>query len=127
MFPMRTVELAHAEDFDGWRAAARTLALAGVPADEVHAVAIRFDDDCAFAGLDGDQPLATQGGKPAVVRALALAAPVLAVGDGSTDAAIRPEVAAFAAYVGFARRPAVVRQADHVLHGFDELRTLVLP
>ena len=32
---MRTVELAHAEDFDGWRGTARALALAGVPADEV--------------------------------------------------------------------------------------------
>ena len=32
---MRTVMLAHDEDFDGWRDAARALALAGVPAGEV--------------------------------------------------------------------------------------------
>ena len=32
---MRTVSLAHDEDFDGWRAAARSLALAQVPPEEV--------------------------------------------------------------------------------------------
>ncbi|MGZ8997895.1 MAG: UdgX family uracil-DNA binding protein [Allosphingosinicella sp.] len=32
---MRTVTLAHEEDFDGWREAARTLALADVPPDQV--------------------------------------------------------------------------------------------
>ena len=32
---MRTVSLAHEEDFDGWRDAARALAMAGVPPDQV--------------------------------------------------------------------------------------------
>ncbi len=112
----------------GLRAALLPLARhLGIPAADVHAVGIRFDDDGEYAGLDGEQPLATQAGKPAVVRSLGLRAPVLAVGDGATDAAMRPEVSAFAAYVGFVRRASVVAQADHVLTGFDELRTLVLP
>jgi probable DNA metabolism protein len=32
---MQTVALAHEEDFDGWRDAARALAMAGVPADQI--------------------------------------------------------------------------------------------
>ena len=99
----------------------------GVAAADVHAVEIEFDEAGEYASLPPDQPLTTQGGKPQVVRALALPARVLAVGDGVTDAAMRPEVAAFAAYVGFVRRPAVVADADHLLGSFEELCTLVVP
>ena len=99
----------------------------GVAAADVHAVEITFDEAGEYAGLPDGQPLATQAGKDAVVRSLALAGPVLAVGDGATDAAMRPAVDAFAAFVGFVRRAAVVSAADHVLNSFDDLRTLVLP
>ena len=99
----------------------------GISAADVHAVDLAFDASDSCTGLDGAQPLARNGGKPFVVRALALPAPVLAVGDGATDAAMRPEVAAFAAFTGFVRREAVVASADHVITSFDELRTLVLP
>lgn len=99
----------------------------GIPATEVHAVEITFDDAGEYDGLAGTQPLATQAGKGTVVRGLALPAPVLAVGDGATDAALLPDVAAFAAYVGFVRRANVVAASAHVLNSFDELRALVLP
>ena len=51
---------------------------------------------------------------------------MLAVGDGMTDADIRPVVAAFAAFTGFVKRDAVVAAADHVLDSFDALARLVL-
>jgi phosphoserine phosphatase len=99
----------------------------GIAPEDVHAVSVRHDVDGAYAGFDGASPLATQAGKPAVVRALALPAPALAVGDGATDLAIRPAVAAFAAFTAFARRDAVVRGADRELRSFAELLDLVLP
>ena len=93
---------------------------------DVNAVGIRFDRAGAYAGFDEGSPLATQRGKPEVAAALALARPVLAVGDGSTDAAMRPAVDAFAAYTGFVRREPVVRRAEHVITSFEELAGLVL-
>lgn len=99
----------------------------GIAAADVYAVEIEFDEAGEYASLPDGQPLTTQGGKPQVVRSLALPARVLAVGDGATDAAMRPEVAAFAAYVGFVRRAAVVAEADHLLGSFEELCTLVVP
>ena len=98
----------------------------GVADADVNAVGIRFDAAGAYAGFDEASPLATQRGKPAVAAALDLPRPVLAVGDGSTDAAMRPAVHAFAAYVGFVRREPVVRGAEHVVSSFDEIARLVL-
>lgn len=94
---------------------------------ELHAVEVRVDGGGAYAGFDSASPLATQEGKPVVVRSLALPRPVLAVGDGSTDAAIRPVVDTFAAFTGFARRATVVRAADLVIESFSHLREVVLP
>jgi phosphoserine phosphatase len=102
---------------------ARALNLAD---DDVHAVGVRFARDGTYAGFDERSPLATQGGKPRVVEALALPAPVLAVGDGSTDLAIRPVVQAFAAFTGFVAREPVVLGADHVIDSFARLEALVL-
>lgn len=112
----------------GLRAALLPMArVLGVLADDVHAVEIAWNEAGEYESLEEGQPLTTQQGKGLVVRGLGLPAPVLAVGDGATDAAMRPDVAAFAAYVGFVRRAKVVSLADHTLHSFDELRTLVLP
>jgi phosphoserine phosphatase len=98
----------------------------GVPAGAVHAVSVYFDRAGDYAGYEAASPLATQSGKCVVVRGLALPRPVLAVGDGATDAALRPVVDTFAAYTGFVRREAVVRAADRELHSFDELMEVVL-
>jgi phosphoserine phosphatase len=98
----------------------------GVREERVHAVGIRFADDGSYGGFDQGSPLATQAGKPVLVRQLALPAPALAVGDGSTDLAMREAVAAFAAYTGFVRRDPVVAGADHVLDSFARLEALVL-
>lgn len=111
----------------GLREAIAPMALSlGFTEDALHAVDVRFDGDGAYAGFDTTSPLTTQDGKPRVVRALALPRPVLAVGDGSTDAAMRPAVEAFAAFVGFVRREPVVRAADLVIDSFHMLREVVL-
>jgi phosphoserine phosphatase len=98
----------------------------GVDAADVHAVCLRFADDGSYAGFDEASPLARRGGKADVVRSLALRGPVLAVGDGHTDAELRPVVAAFAAFTGVVRRESVVAAADCELARFVDLPGLVL-
>ncbi len=65
-----------------------------IPDDDVHAVGIRFAPDGSYDGWEEASLLATQGGKPQVVAALGLPRPIVAVGDGSTDLAIREAGAA---------------------------------
>ena len=111
----------------GLREAIAPLArLVGVGGQGLRAVSIRFDAEGNYAGYDERSPLATQQGKAQVVRELALGAPVLGVGDGATDLAMRPVVAAFGAYTGFVRREPVVREADFTIESFAQLEALVL-
>jgi phosphoserine phosphatase len=98
----------------------------GVADRDVHAVRVHFDAHGNYSGFDVASPLATQGGKRGVVEALALPRPILAAGDGATDAAIRPAVDAFAAFTGFVRRDVVVAVADHEVASFTHLLELAL-
>ena len=105
----------------------------GFPDRDVFSVTVRFAADGSYAGFDAASPLACRGGKPNVVRALGLPRPVIAVGDGSTDAELKtvggdtgPAVDAFAAFVGVAARAPVVAVADVVVHRFSELPDVVL-
>lgn len=111
----------------GIRQAIRPLARElGFSDGSLHAVSLSFDDLGRFLGYDEKSPLTTQLGKKEIAAALRLPRPSLAVGDGVTDAAMRQATDAFAAYVGFVRREAVVRVADHVVASFSELADLVL-
>ena len=91
---------------------------------------LAVDPDGTFSRLDGDQPLATQTGKPSVVHRLRerlpLRGPVAMVGDGSTDAAVRGVVDAFIAFTGVAHREKVVAVADAVATSFPALHALLL-
>jgi phosphoserine phosphatase len=98
----------------------------GVAAGDVHAVGVRFDAAGAYAGFDAASPLTTQGGKRVIAERLGLPRPALAVGDGATDAAMRPAVDSFAAFTGFVRRDRVVSDADHDVSSFSQLTELVL-
>jgi phosphoserine phosphatase len=97
----------------------------GITDERVHAVEPVADADGLFTRA-APSPLTTQRGKAAVVAALALPRPVLGVGDGATDLAMLPAVDAFAAYVGFVRRDAVVAGATLVLDSFAALVAHVL-
>jgi phosphoserine phosphatase len=97
----------------------------GFSDSDVFAVNLNFDDEGRYAGFDADFPTARQNGKLEIVRSLSLPRPVLAVGDGSTDLAMRPAVDAFAAFTGFERRDAVVAAADYVIDGFADLESLL--
>ena len=97
----------------------------GVPTDRVHAVSLVRDTDGTMSLLDGDQPLSTQRGKPLTVHRLALAKPIVMIGDGSTDAAVRGVVTEFIAYTGVARRENVVAVADAEADSFAALYPLL--
>ncbi|MBW7934668.1 MAG: HAD-IB family phosphatase [Gemmatimonadaceae bacterium] len=92
----------------------------GIADTNVHAVEPTADAHGRFEAVR-PTALTTQLGKRDVVRALALPRPVLAVGDGATDLAMAPAVDAFAAYIGFVRRDAVVAGAALTLDSFAAL------
>ncbi len=98
----------------------------GIADGDVNAVSMKFSSSGAYAGFDGTSPLATAAGKRFVAETLSLPRRVLAVGDGSTDLAMRPAVDAFAAFTGFLRREPVCAQADLVLESFDQIAETVL-
>jgi phosphoserine phosphatase len=93
---------------------------------EVFAVRVAFDAQGKYVGFDDKSPLVLTNGKGTILHRLYLPRPLLAVGDGATDLAMRSAADSFAAFTGFARRIAVVRAADHEVKTFDELRALVL-
>ena len=99
----------------------------GFAEGDLHAVDVRWHESGEYAGFDGTSPLTTQHGKLDVVRSAALPEPALAVGDGATDLAMRPAVAAFAAFTGFVRRDTVVLGADYVCGSFGDLLALAMP
>jgi phosphoserine phosphatase len=111
----------------GLAEAVRPLASAvGIAATDVHAMAVQFDAAGNYSGFDPKAPAAAGGGKRGIVEKLHLTRPILAVGDGITDAEIAPAVDAFAAFTGFVRRGNVVVRADYVVHNFADLERLVL-
>lgn len=111
----------------GLRAALFRLAFhVGLGPSDVHAVSIHFDALGAYAGYDTTSPLTTAKGKSQIVSALALDAPIVAVGDGATDLAMREVVDAFVAFTGFVSRPNVVERADAVASSFADLERVVL-
>lgn len=106
---------------------ARTL---GFDATDLHAVSLRFDDAGNYLDFDRSSPLTTQPGKPVLVSSLIerghLRRPVLAVGDGATDAKLVGVADRFLAYTGFARRANVVAVADGEVASFAELAQIVI-
>jgi phosphoserine phosphatase len=92
---------------------------------DLYAVSLQFDPDGRYAGIH-TSPLTATGGKLAVVAALRPARPALAVGDGVTDLEMRPAVDAFAAFTGFARRPAIVASADREVTSFSALASWIV-
>jgi phosphoserine phosphatase len=98
----------------------------GVPEENVHAVRIDVDARGEYVAFDEGSPLGREGGKLVLVRSLGLARPVLGVGDGITDAEMKPALDAFALFTGHVRREVAARAADVELASFDQLVPYVL-
>ncbi len=99
----------------------------GLSPSDLFAVDVRFDTDSKYLSFDESSPLTTASGKRDVVESMSARRPAIAVGDGSTDLAMRPAVDTFVCFTGFTHRDAVVRGADGVVASFDELLRIVLP
>lgn len=95
----------------------------GIRSEHIHCNAFVWSKDGVVTGFDRGSPLAKPGGKAAKVRALKLAKPVVAVGDGATDCEIRDLGAAdeFVAYCENVERDSVVQRADRVVRSLDEV------
>jgi phosphoserine phosphatase len=98
----------------------------GLGPDEVHAVDVKFDAIGAWAGFDRSSPLVRTVGKREIISRLGLPRPLIGVGDGSTDRAVRGTADAFAAFTGFVSRAEVADGADFVVTSFDELTGIIL-
>ena len=101
----------------------------GFALDDVHAVDVVLDGGGNYWSYDAGSPLTRQDGKRDVVAAAlagGVARTALAVGDGSTDVAMRDACDALAAFTGFARRDVVVRAADHEVASLEDLVALIM-
>jgi phosphoserine phosphatase len=98
----------------------------GLDVSDLHAVEIHFGGEGVYLGYDTASDLTRANGKAALVESLKLPHPVLAVGDGATDLAMRLVTDRFAAFTGFVRRESIVRDADIVIGSFEKLRDVVL-
>ncbi len=111
----------------GLRDAIRPLAAwLGISESDLHAVDVTYDARGTVSGLAAPAPLARRGGKPRVVQSLELARPLLAVGDGATDAELTACVDSFLAFTGVARRASVVAAAAGEVADFASLTPIVL-
>jgi len=105
----------------------------GIARSDVHGVDVFHGAGGVYAGFDTASPLAQQRGKATLVASLevshGVARPIVAVGDGSTDAVLRSAgvVEAFVAYTGFVSRESVVRTADFTCDSFERVLALLLP
>jgi phosphoserine phosphatase len=98
----------------------------GIAEQKVHAVPVFFSRAGEYAGFDNHSPFTQQYGKRLAVQQMGLSEPILAVGDGMTDAEMKSVVSAFAAFTAFKHRTPVVHMADYVIENFHQLRNLVL-
>ena len=98
----------------GLRPALKPLACAlAVPAFNVHAVDVFFEDDGTYRDFDHGSPLSRPDGKAVVCRSLAgREASIALVGDGATDLAAQASGVFVVGYGGVNRRDALVKSAD---------------
>jgi phosphoserine phosphatase len=97
----------------------------GFKPEEVNALDIEFDSTGAFAAFDRSSPLATGTGKRRLLEKLDLPRPLLAVGDGVTDLAMKEVADTFAAFTGFISREPVTSRADFVVASFAEVSRII--
>ena len=95
----------------------------GVAADRVLCNDLVYDAEGRVAGVDDQNPLSYDNGKPRVIEALGLERPIVMVGDGWNDAEVKLAGAAdrFYAFTEIARRDKVVAVADAEAPSMDEL------
>lgn len=98
----------------------------GFESRQINALDVEFDTEGVFSDYDQTSPLYSATGKRALLQKLDLPRPLLAVGDGATDLAMKDVADAFAAFTGFVTRDAVAAKADFVVSSFEQLTQIIL-
>jgi D-3-phosphoglycerate dehydrogenase len=95
----------------------------GVTPDRVLCNDLVYDAEGRVTGVDDENPLSYDNGKPRVIDGLGLARPIVMVGDGWNDAEVKLAGAAdrFYAFTEIARRDKVIAVADAEAPSMDEL------
>ena len=98
-----------------------------IPANHVFANTFTWNKEGEITGFDSTNVLSNDGGKPALVRQLNLAAPVVVIGDGYTDFEIKKAGLAtyFIAYTENVSRPSVLEKADFVARNFNDFLNFI--
>ena len=102
----------------------------GIVPERVHANAIHFAADGAYAGFAAERPTARSGGKGVVVGQLKRSFaydPLIMIGDGATDLEARPPADGFIGYGGVVVRERVKAEADWFVTDFTELIAALAP
>jgi len=85
----------------------------GLPATQVHAVDIYFNEDGSYRGYNHDSPLARSGGKAEICRQLLKSqGSLVMIGDGKTDMEAKQAGAVVIGFGGVVDRAVVHEQAD---------------
>lgn len=85
----------------------------GIPADNVRAVDIFFDHDGSYSDFDRESPLARNGGKHEIVKALhQQGKAMVCIGDGVTDLEMKMDDVLLIGYGGVQFRERVRQEAD---------------
>lgn len=94
----------------------------GINADQVYANEFVFDKEGNIIGLDKDNLLSSNGGKPKQIEALNLEGEIFVIGDGYTDYEIKKDGVAdkFFAFTENIKRASVLANADHETPNLDE-------
>lgn len=97
----------------------------GLPPENVHAVALIFDEHGQYQDFDQSSPLARSGGKAEVCQLLSKGKDsMVMIGDGQTDLESKQAGAWFVGFGGVVTRPAVKAGADEFIEGSSLLPLL---
>jgi phosphoserine phosphatase len=97
----------------------------GFESRQINALDVEFDEEGVFTDFDRSSPLYSSTGKRKLIPQLALPRPLLAVGDGVSDLAMKEVADAFVAFTGFVTREAVTREADFVVSSFAQITQII--
>ena len=94
----------------------------GIPEENVFGNTFEYDKRGKITGVDKKNVLSQENGKIKKIKSLRLNGEVYGIGDGYTDYELKRDgvVKKFFAFTENVRREAVVKNADHVIHTFDE-------
>jgi phosphoserine phosphatase len=98
----------------------------GVPAENVHANDLFFDEKGEYQGFDHANPLCRSGGKAEVIKRLEREPRSILIGDGVSDAEVGAHVELFVGFGGVERRDAVRSIAPVYLNGESLAPLLVM-